>query len=353
MTHAEARTHLDALYLPPVSQGDVLRLLEERPRAIGIVDGLFRTVPSVWHKEILVALEHGVHVFGAASMGALRAAELSAYGMRGVGRIFRQFADGTLEDDDEVAVPHATSEHGYRELGVAMVNLRDAISQAALAGVIDRNEGEALTCHAKATHYTQRNFDLLVRHAEKLWSKEKAASLGRFFADYGPSLKERDAAEMLRAMADFLATDPPPHRPAAAVEPTAFLRALQAEALERRSPRRAMDEAASRAAAGVPLWALRKEALTQMLAHDAAASLGVSVSEEELSAVWQQFRKGAGIESAQDEVAWLAREGMTREMLEQRLHDLALLPKVEERCARRVDVALPDFAAVLGALVSR
>ena len=73
----QARAILDAIYLPPVQQGDLLRLLELKPRYVGIIDGYFETVPAVWHKEILLAMSQGVHVFGAASMGALRAAELS------------------------------------------------------------------------------------------------------------------------------------------------------------------------------------------------------------------------------------------------------------------------------------
>ena len=39
-------------------------------------------------------MSEGVPVFGAASMGALRAAELHEFGMRGIGRIFEAFRDG-------------------------------------------------------------------------------------------------------------------------------------------------------------------------------------------------------------------------------------------------------------------
>jgi hypothetical protein len=57
------------------------------PAAIGVIDGYFEVVPTVWHKEILWAMAQGIHVFGAASIGALRAAELDSFGMRGVGRL--------------------------------------------------------------------------------------------------------------------------------------------------------------------------------------------------------------------------------------------------------------------------
>ncbi len=96
--------------LPPVSQGDVYRAARRRPSAIGIIDGYFSGAPSVWHKEILWAMSEGVPVFGSASMGALRAAELHVFGMRGVGKIFEAFRDGALEDDDEVAVVHGPAE---------------------------------------------------------------------------------------------------------------------------------------------------------------------------------------------------------------------------------------------------
>ena len=45
-------------------------------------------------------------------MGALRAAELSAHGMVGVGRIFGWYRDGVVVDDSEVALLHADAEHG-------------------------------------------------------------------------------------------------------------------------------------------------------------------------------------------------------------------------------------------------
>ena len=120
----DAQAELDAVYLPPVSQGDVHRVALKRPAAIGIIDGYFESVPSVWHKEVLWAMARGIHVFGAASMGALRAAELDAFGMEGVGAIYEAFRDGYLEDDDEVAVSHGPMEVGYPVLCEAMVNIR-------------------------------------------------------------------------------------------------------------------------------------------------------------------------------------------------------------------------------------
>ena len=66
----------DVLFRPPAKQGDIFRATLTRPEAIGLIDGYFDGVPSVWHKEILWAMSQGIRVFGSASMGALRAAEL-------------------------------------------------------------------------------------------------------------------------------------------------------------------------------------------------------------------------------------------------------------------------------------
>ena len=109
--------------MPPARQGDVWRALRLRPRAIALIDGVFEAQPSVWHREILDALDAGVPVLGGASMGALRAAELCGLGMKGAGRIFRWYRDGIVIDDAEVALLHAGAEHAWRALTVPQVNV--------------------------------------------------------------------------------------------------------------------------------------------------------------------------------------------------------------------------------------
>jgi len=164
----------DTTWLPPAKHGDVYRVVSlMRPRAIGIVDGYFQWTPSVWHKEILWAIDKGVHVFGAASMGALRAAELAPFGMRGVGRIFEAYRDGVLadcggapfEDDDEVAVIHGPAETGYIAASEAMVNIRYTLAKAESAGVISDPSREHLVMIAKTMFFPERNYELLLQSA--------------------------------------------------------------------------------------------------------------------------------------------------------------------------------------------
>jgi hypothetical protein len=107
------------VFLPPAKQGDLLRVvLENRPKRIVLIDGTFHQSLSVWHKEIGFALMRGVVVIGAASMGALRAAEMHRYGMIPIGKIAQMYVDGE-EDDSLVAM---TFEAGtYRPLVEAQV----------------------------------------------------------------------------------------------------------------------------------------------------------------------------------------------------------------------------------------
>ena len=74
----EVRARLpSATVLGPAAVGDILRATRKRGvKRIALVDGYFERMAAVWHKEILVALERGIAVYGAASMGALRAAAL-------------------------------------------------------------------------------------------------------------------------------------------------------------------------------------------------------------------------------------------------------------------------------------
>jgi hypothetical protein len=204
--------------LPPVAQGDLYRTARRRPRAIGIIDGYFEGVPSVWHKEILWAMAQGIHVFGSASMGALRAAELCDFGMQGVGRIFEAYRAGTLppyagpfEDDDEVAVLHGPAETGYLALSEAMVNIRATLAKAARDGVIEPATRDALAALAKGLFYHDRRYDrLLELAAEARLPAADIAALRAWLPHGRVDQKRLDAQAMLAAMAALLASDAAP-----------------------------------------------------------------------------------------------------------------------------------------------
>lgn len=202
----DVRAEIDAVCLPPVSEGDVYRAACRRPNAIAIIDGYFNVVPAVWHKEILWAMSQGIHVFGSASMGALRAAELAAFGMEGVGSIYEAYRDGRLEDDDEVAVAHTSAAYGYKCTSIAMVDIRATLLAAQAKGIIRAATYVGLERVAKTLFYQERNYDHLLEVA-----KQKSLDAGELkaFADWLPygerRQKREDALLMLRLIRKRLA----------------------------------------------------------------------------------------------------------------------------------------------------
>ena len=105
----EAREILDTtedvevIYKRPIKRGDLNHDIKENPDIIGIIDGVFHQSSAVGHREILNVIKKGIEVYGASSMGALRASELDSLGMHGIGYVYNQYATGKIVSDDTVS----------------------------------------------------------------------------------------------------------------------------------------------------------------------------------------------------------------------------------------------------------
>jgi hypothetical protein len=203
-----AHPHIE--WLPPVRQGDLYRAALTRPAAIGVIDGYFEVTPTVWHKEILWAMVQGICVFGAASIGALRAAELDAFGMRGIGRIYEDLRDGILENDDEVAVLHGPAELGYPPVTEAMVNIRATLIAAANDGIIAPSLVDRLTAAAKSFFYKERTWQAVLDTTAVSNAAAARARLKAWLPTGRVDQKRRDALAMLEAISAHLVTGAPP-----------------------------------------------------------------------------------------------------------------------------------------------
>jgi hypothetical protein len=186
---------------PPVKQGEVYEAALAGPAVIGIVDGYFEVTPSVWHKEILWAMTQGIHVYGSASIGALRAAELHPFGMVGIGRIFAAYRDGILTDDDEVAVLHGPEELGYPALTEAMVNIRATLDKAVAEGVIGTGLAVRLNEIGKSLFYKERCWDAILRLSASNGAPSTARDALAVWLPGGQVNQKRiDALEMIGAI---------------------------------------------------------------------------------------------------------------------------------------------------------
>lgn len=188
-----------SIYLPPAVQGDLYQAYKTfKPKVIALVDGLFEVEPSVWHKEILYLLSQNVSVYGSSSMGALRAAELHAFGMKGIGKIFNDYLTGTLEDDDEVAVFYGPEEIGYPALSDAMVSIRATVEKAVLARVVDKEISAAIIQTAKSLFYKERTYEKTFSIL-KLSDTESKTILS-WIRDKKIDLKQSDAIELMKTL---------------------------------------------------------------------------------------------------------------------------------------------------------
>lgn len=207
----EARALLRADFRPPARQGDVFAAIDDAPDVIVLIDGVFEAVPSVWHHELLAAHAAGIQLFGACSMGALRAAELPGV-VRPLGEIARRFVGGRWNDDAHVALLHGDEASGYRALSVPWVNVW-ATARAARR-VLGAREAQRLCEVAEAMFYKARTWPRLFEALG--WSAELRAKVKPLIVD----LKADDARLALR----FVARAKPPRRAARDVSFSSFIR---------------------------------------------------------------------------------------------------------------------------------
>ncbi|MET1412367.1 TfuA-like protein [Roseibium sp. HPY-6] len=190
---------LEAELRHPAAQGDLVETVRQHGTCvIALIDGLFQGVPAVRHKEILWAIDRGAIVFGAASMGALRAAELASFGMHGRGLIYRWLRRYPLLPDDAVAVLHAPPELGAAALTEALVDLRRKFKQAVRKRVISRDTATELTQIAQNLHYGKRTLANILADA----TTRDADDLARKLNGLKHSQKAEDANFLLQELRD-------------------------------------------------------------------------------------------------------------------------------------------------------
>jgi len=352
----EGRTVLDALYLPPVSQGDVYRVAQRRPIAIGIIDGYFEQVPAVWHKEILWAMSRGIHVFGSASMGALRAAELEAFGMVCVGEVFEDYRAAVLEDDDEVAVVHASPGMGYRVLSEAMVNIRSTLEAAEVAGIVSSSTHAALVRCAKGLFYPERSYPLLLERAaaEGLPARELDA-LRAWLPGGQINRKREDALAMLRLMRDELTARPQPKQVTYSLEFTDMCHEAWTLAGELHldagagAQAIALDALLDELRLDAGAWTqARQGALARFLALDAAQRQRAAVSPEAVKETTEMFRRQRDLLHPSDVERWATEQHLGPADFARLMEEEAQIRWAEAGTEREVKRILPNHLRLAG-----
>lgn len=145
-------------YLPPASRGDVERASLEYDSVL-LIDGVFHHDLAPSPKECYAATLNA-KMYGAASMGALRAAECWPYGFTPLGIIARWYINEVIDGDDEVAVlTHPTT---HEALTVPMVNVRFVAWLARRRGIMSSRECAEFLDRARVVFYMDRTWQDVV-----------------------------------------------------------------------------------------------------------------------------------------------------------------------------------------------
>ncbi len=318
LSQQEAEKILPARYFPPAKQGDILSLaVQFRPRIFVLIDGFFREKLSVWHKEILFALKEGIHVFGASSMGALRAAETADFGMQGFGKVFELYKSGEVNDDDEVALIHGPPEHGYIPLSLPLINIRFTLERAQKEKRLTEDECTQIFHAAQGLFYPERCIENI---AKALTSSDLIDRMVDCLENHYVDQKKEDAQGLLEHVKNF--------SPKAAPN-TSFYASSLFEMLyhyDRRSSSVSQRDVAHHVALHHPDFChLQSSALNRALVSLLARLLEIKVTEEEVAEEKKRFmaRNGLLFLCDQDWDIWLQKNDLTPEHFHKLLEEQA------------------------------
>ena len=189
----DSSENVEVIYKRPIQRGDLGQALKEHPDIIGIIDGVFHQNSAVGHKEILNAMKSDIQVFGASSMGALRASELDTLGMTGIGYVYEQYSSGEVDSDDDVAV--MLDSETLEALSEPLINMKYVFTSAVTEGIITDDEKDELLSIAKKTFYPKRNYAQTLAQSS-LDSETKGKLID--FIRTSPDIKKEDAKELLK-----------------------------------------------------------------------------------------------------------------------------------------------------------
>jgi hypothetical protein len=201
----------DATYRPPAAQGDLLAAVEQDAcDLIGLIDGTFHQSLSVWHNEVCYLLSRGIAIFGASSMGALRAVETERFGTVGVGTVFRWYRDGVVLGDDEVALLHGDADVGYPNLSLPLVNIRGTVLNAVQVGLLDQRAADALVAIAGNIYYPERQLPRILSECRAGgFSGDELQAVAAALTHGYVDVKRADACELLHTIRDVVSGNAP------------------------------------------------------------------------------------------------------------------------------------------------
>jgi hypothetical protein len=175
--------------VPPVRRGDLGRFSDYD--VFVIIDGEFGQSLAVSPKEILCLLDRGKVVIGSSSMGALRASELDAYGMIGVGWVYERFASARVRRDDDVALVYSPLD--FRPITIPMVDVEYWVTVLGKEACISGQEKRMILRTARRIFFAERTEARLMLKLEQAIGSNRLKYLLSCTSGAIPDIKYLDA----------------------------------------------------------------------------------------------------------------------------------------------------------------
>lgn len=153
-------------FRPCARRGDVEAAVDEGFHTIVLIDGMMVYSYPPSPKEVAAALDSGVQVYGAASLGALRAVELRRQGMVGCGWVYQQFLTGAVFRDDELLA--SFDETSGEPSTIPLIDVRYACEVACRAGRLEPVQSQVLLERLRIVYFENRTPECIARVARDI-----------------------------------------------------------------------------------------------------------------------------------------------------------------------------------------
>lgn len=182
---------------PPAKRGDLLKAVKEKFHVVGLIDGTMIEVPTIGSHEIFYALDHGVHLYGSSSLGALRAVEFRNHGFQGIGVIYQWYLQQVTYRDDELLVQ--MNDDTSESLTEPLVNLRFVLLCALQKKIIPLRFAKMVLAEYSKLYYLDRHIDIYFTRKMTTADDETKKNL-KSLIQFRKKLKEKANLKQLDAL---------------------------------------------------------------------------------------------------------------------------------------------------------
>ncbi|UVF18821.1 TfuA domain-containing protein [Microvirga terrae] len=304
----------------------------------------------MFHKEILWALKQGIHVFGAASMGALRAAELHRFGMVGIGEVFEAYRDGRLQRDDAVALLHGPAELGWPQLTRSLVDIHATLAAAESSDIIEPDDTQALAQSAATLFWRERTYAAVVGQAlADDWRGERSDAFLAWVEHHEVFQKERDCLALLEHVSMNWQALEEPFQPEFRFEHTEAWQVLQAE-VEQAEPLASEPGILAALQQHSAHEAIEAQALLSLLAEEFLREADGPDDPLAFSKAAAVFRSRHGLTSADNVARWMTETGLSHADYTALVRNTGNIDVLQCRFAPRLSATMLRIARARGLL---